>query len=166
MLVAFSQGGCQVVWQGGCQQFAESVPRCASRARSRDLGAALGGRVSAGPVCASQTLGEGGKRYSFSDLCRLLLQAPPLLLFDPALAPCQNALFQAAAHDTGSNMAMLSLAFAVGDDTRTCGVNEKDSQGSSPLLLASRSGNFDIAEMLVAAHSSTGLVRGGQTQAC
>ena len=52
---------------------------------------------------------EDWKRYSFSNLCSRL-QSPashPLLLFDPALAPRQNALFQAAAHGTGSDMAML-----------------------------------------------------------
>ena len=44
-------------------------------------------------------------------------QAPPLLLYDPELAPRKNALFQAAAHGTGSDVAMLlSLSFAVGDE--------------------------------------------------
>jgi hypothetical protein len=60
---------------------------------------------------------------------------------------------------------LLSLSFAVGDeeesdeddnesdedDTRTFDVNEKDSEGNSPLLLACRSENLEIAEMLVVA---------------
>jgi hypothetical protein len=113
--------------------------------------------------------GEGGKRYSLSNLCSLLLASPPLLLFDPALAPRKNALFQAAAHGTAPDVAMLlSLSFAVGDedksdeeesdeeesddgDFRTYDVNEKDAEGNSPLLLACRSGNLEIAEILVVA---------------
>ena len=58
-------------------------------------------------------------------------------------------MFQGTVYGTDSNMDMLSLAVAVGDDMRAYGVNEKDLQGSSPLLLACRPGNFDIAEMLV-----------------
>ena len=57
----------------------------------------------------------------------------------------------------------MSLSFAVGDeeesdqnesnegDFRTYDVNEKDSPGNAPLLLACRSGNFEIAEILVCA---------------
>jgi ankyrin repeat protein len=127
------------------------------------------------------------KRYPFSYLGRLLhfysverggeeaheipawVLAPasgastPLLLFSE-LAARKNALFQAAAHGTGSDVVMLlSLSFAVDDedesdegesdedDIRTYDVNEEDSQGNSPLLLACRSGNFEIAEILVGA---------------
>jgi hypothetical protein len=96
-----------------------------------------------------RSLGENGERYSFSNLSSLLMASPPLLLFDPELAPCKNALFQAAAHGTGSDMAMLlSLSFA---GIRTYDVNEEDEHGNSPLLLACRSGNFEIAEILVMA---------------
>jgi len=114
---------------------------------------------------------EDSKRYPFSNLSSLLLNASaPLLLFDPELAPRKNALLQAAAHGTAFDVAMLlSLWFAVGDevesdeeaesgidessegDIRTFDVNEKDGEGNSPLLLACRSGNFEIAEMLVVA---------------
>ena len=59
-------------------------------------------------------------------------------------------LFQAAAHDTVPEVAMLlSLSFAIGeddesddDDIRTYDLNEKDSEGNVPLLLACRSGKF------------------------
>jgi hypothetical protein len=68
------------------------------------------------------------------------------------MATRENSLFQAAAHGTGSDVAMLlSLAFAFGDDIRTYEVNTEDSQGNSPLLLACRSGNLEIAEMLLVA---------------
>jgi hypothetical protein len=115
------------------------------------------------------SMGERGKRYSFSNLGSLMHASPPLLLHDEALTPRKNALFQAAAHGTGSDVAMLlSLSFAVGDEdesdedesdedesdeggTRTYDVNEQDSQGNSPMLLACRSGNFEIAEILVCA---------------
>ena len=50
---------------------------------------------------------EEGKRYPFSYLSRLLHASTPLLLFDPKLAARKNALFQAAAHGTGSDVAML-----------------------------------------------------------
>jgi ankyrin repeat protein len=69
-------------------------------------------------------------------------------------------LLQAAAHGTAPEVVMLlSLSFAVGDDEddsdkddiRTYDVNEKDSQGNSPLLLTCRSGNLEIAEVLVVA---------------
>jgi hypothetical protein len=106
--------------------------------------------------------------WTFSYLGRLLHASTPLLLFDPELAARKNALFQAAAHGTGSDVAMLLiLSFAVVDetipgdwydddeiyegDTRTYDVNAKDSQGNSPLLLACRSGNLEIAEILVVA---------------
>jgi ankyrin repeat protein len=57
---------------------------------------------------------------------------------------------------------LLSLSFAVGyigaenesDDEgniTTSDVNEKDSKGNSTLLLACRSGNLEIAEILVCA---------------
>jgi hypothetical protein len=107
---------------------------------------------------------EYWKRHPFSYISRLLQASTPLLLFDPVLAPRKDALFQAAAHGTGSDVAMLlSLSFAVREDDesdqdesdqgdmRTYDVNEKDSEGNSPLLLACRSGNFEIAEMLVVA---------------
>ena len=75
-----------------------------------------------------RSLGEDGKRYSFSNLGSLLnlllhilqFATPPLRLFDPA------------------------------SDRRTYDVNEEDSEGNSPLLLACRS-NFEIAEMFVVA---------------
>jgi ankyrin repeat protein len=95
------------------------------------------------------------KRYPFSYLSRLLHASTPLLLFDPELAPRKNALFQAAAHGTGSDVAMLlSLSFAVENDEgdiRTFDVNDEDKEGDSPLLLACRSGNLEIAEILVVA---------------
>jgi hypothetical protein len=95
---------------------------------------------------------EAWKRYSFSNLGSLLSASPPLLLVDRGLAPRENALLQAAAHGTAPEVAMLlSLSFAVGDDIRTYDVNEKDSQGNAPLLLACRSGNLEMAEILVCA---------------
>ena len=110
-----------------------------------------------------RSLGEEGKRYAFANLGSLL-PGPPLLLFDQALAPRKNALFQAAAHGTGSDVAMLlSLSFAVGDedegdeessdegDFRTYDVCKEDLYGNSPLLLACRLGTFEMAEMLVCA---------------
>jgi hypothetical protein len=99
-----------------------------------------------------RSLGEGGKCYSFSNLGSLLHASPPLLLFDPVLASRKNALFQAAAHGTAPEVAMLlSLSFAVGNEDesdeeesdqeesdegcfRIYDVNEKDSQGNAPLL--------------------------------
>jgi ankyrin repeat protein len=128
----------------------ETVLRAvATRAR-----AALGASLALDLFALLRSLGEEGMRYSFSNLSSLLHSSPPLLLFHPALAPRKDALLQAAAHGTGSDVAMLlSLAFAVGDDIRTFDVNEKDSrqEGNTPLLLACRSGNFEIAEMLVTA---------------
>ena len=50
---------------------------------------------------------EYWKRCPFSCLSRLLHASTPLLLFDPELAPHKDALFQAAAHGTGSDVAML-----------------------------------------------------------
>jgi hypothetical protein len=50
---------------------------------------------------------EHWKRYPFSYLSRLLHASTPLLLFDPELAARKNALFQAAAHGTGSDVALL-----------------------------------------------------------
>ncbi len=98
-----------------------------------------------------RSMGEEGKRYSFSNLGGLLNASPPALLFDP-LVPRKNALLQAATHGTAPDVAMLlSLSFAVGDDVRTFDVNEKGSEGNAPLLLACKSGNFEIAEMLVVA---------------
>ena len=112
-------------------------------------------RAALGPLALDlfallRSLGEGGKRCSFSNLGSLLLASPPLLLFDPALAPRNNALCQAAAHGTAPEVAMLlSLSFAIGedyesddDDIRTYDLNEKDSEGNVPLLLACRSGKF------------------------
>jgi hypothetical protein len=100
-----------------------------------------------------RSLGEGGKRYSFSNLGSLLHASHPILLFDPALAPRKNALFQAAAHGTAPEVAMLlSLSFAVGgqdERDQDFHVNEEDSQDNAPLLLTGRSGNLEIAEMLV-----------------
>jgi ankyrin repeat protein len=128
----------------------ETVLRAvATRAR-----AALGAPLALDLFVLLRSLGEEGMRYSLSNL-RSRLQSPPLLLFDRALAPRENALLQAAEHGTAPEVAMLlSLSFAVGDEegnVRTYDVNEKDSQGNSPLLLACRSGNFDIAEILVVA---------------
>ena len=63
-----------------------------------------------------RSLGEEGKRYSFSNLGSLLA-SPSLLLHDPELAPRKNALFQAAPHGTGIDVALLlSFSFAVGDE--------------------------------------------------
>jgi len=90
---------------------------------------------------------EDEKRYPFSYLSRLLHASTPLLLFDPELHASKNALLQAAAHGTGSDVAMLlSLSFAVGDevesyedesdesdesDIRTYDVNEEDALQNS-----------------------------------
>ena len=111
-----------------------------------------------------------------SYLSRLLHASPPLLLFDPELAARKNALFQAAAHGTGSDVAMLlSLSFAVGDahvsyeneneedesvedDIRTFDVNEKDSQG--PLLAAVGAGKFELAERLVRKGADVNVING------
>jgi hypothetical protein len=75
--------------------------------------------LSAGPVyheeVEEEQVEEGWKRYPFSDLSRLLHASTPLLLFDPELAARKNALFQAAAHGTGSDVAML-LSFAFASD--------------------------------------------------
>jgi hypothetical protein len=111
---------------------------------------------------------EDGTRYPFSHLSRLLHASTPLLLFDPELPARKNALLQAAAHGTASDVAMLlRLSFAVGDcysdevesyedesdesDMRTYDVNEEDAQGNSSLLVACRLGNLEIAEILVGA---------------
>jgi hypothetical protein len=138
------------------------------RAVARRARAALGAPLAMDLFALLRSLGEDGKRYSFSNLVSLLNASPPALLFDP-LAPRKNALFQAAAHGTAPEVAMLlSLSFAVGGqeesdeeesdedeshegDFRTFDVNEEDAQGNSPLLLACRSGNFEMAEMLVVA---------------
>ena len=123
----------------------ETVLRAvATRAR-----AALGAPLAMDLFALLRSMGDEGERYSFSNLSSLLKASPPLLLFDPALAPCKNSLFQAAAHGTGSDMAMLlSLSFA---GISSFDVNEEDAHGNSPLLLACRSGNFEIAEILVVA---------------
>jgi len=110
-----------------------------------------------------RSLGEEGKRYSFSNLSGLLNASPSALLFDP-LAPRENALFQTTTHGTAPEVVMLlSFSFAVGDqeesdedesdedDIRTFDVNEEDSQGNSPLLLACKSVNFEVAQILVCA---------------
>jgi hypothetical protein len=114
-----------------------------------------------------RSLGEGGERYSFSNLDSVLA-SPPLLLFDPALAPCKNALFQATAHGTDSDVViLLSLSFVVGDkdlgderrvdsEIRTYDANEKDSQDNAPLLLVCRSGNLEMAEILLCANVGVG----------
>jgi hypothetical protein len=76
-------------------------------------------------------------------------------LFDPELVPREDALFQAAAHGTGSDVAMLlSLSFAVGEGVWIYDANEEDSRGNSPLLLTCRSGNLEIAEILVVTGSN------------
>jgi hypothetical protein len=92
----------------------ETVLRAvATRAR-----AALGANRSSAPLALElfallRSLGEEGKRYSFSNLCSLLQASPPVLLLNQELDPRKNALFQAAAHGTGFDMAMLlSLSFA------------------------------------------------------
>ncbi len=73
-------------------------------------------------------------------------------MFDPELVPREDALFQAAAHGTGSDVAMLlSLLFTVGEAVWIYEANEEDSLDNSPLLLACRSGNLEIAEILVVA---------------
>ena len=115
-------------------------------------------------VHAEEEEQEYWKRCPLSYLSRLLHASTPLLLFDPEWAPYKDALFQAAEHGTGSDVAMLlTLSYAVGyenesdedesdeGDIRTFDVNEQDSQGNSPLLLACRSGNLEIAEILVVA---------------
>jgi hypothetical protein len=143
----------------------ETVLRAvATRAR-----AALGAPLALDLFALLRSMGEVGKRCSFSNLRSLLLSdtsSPPLLLFDRGLVPRKNALLQAAAHGTAPEVViLLSLSFALGDeedreeddhesdknDIRTFDVNEEDSEGNSPLLLACRSGNFEMAEMLVCA---------------
>jgi hypothetical protein len=157
--------GCQNISPGGMENILQYISEKCSGVKEVDVTAcshetvlravAKRARVALGVPSALdlfallRSMGEDGKRYSFSNLGSLL-QSTPLLLFDPALAPRKNALFQAAAHGTGSDVAMLlSLSFA--GDVRTYNVNQKDSKGNSALLLACRSGNFEIAEMLVVA---------------
>ena len=87
----------------------------ATRAR-----AALGSPLALDLFALLRSLDEEGKLYSFSKLGSLLHASPPLLLFDPALAPCKNALIQAAAHGTGSDVAMLlSLSFGDGEENES-----------------------------------------------
>ena len=146
------------------------VTACSNEAVLRAVAtrAALGAPSALDLFALLRSMGEEGERCSFSNLSGLLLSdtsSPPLLLFDRGLVPRENALLQAAAHGTAPEVAMLlSLSFAVGDeeesdeednesdeDIRTFDVNEDDSEGNSPLLLACRSGNFEMAEMLVVA---------------
>jgi hypothetical protein len=102
-----------------------------------------------------RSLGEEGERFAFSKLGSLLVHARPLLRFEPALDPGKRALFQAAAHGTGSDMAMLlSLSFGM----KTYDPNKISSKGNSPLLLACKSGNFQTAEILVAAGADVSAV--------
>jgi hypothetical protein len=135
------------------------VTACSNEAVLRAV--ATRARAALGPLALDlfvllRSQGEEGKRCSFSNLGSLLL-SPPVLLCDPALAPHENALFQAAAHGTAPEVAMLlSLSFAVGDSIKTFDVNEKDSEGNAPLLLACRSGKFEIAEILVRAGADVG----------
>ena len=99
-----------------------------------------------------RSLGERGQRYSFSNLSILLPASPPLLLFDRNLVPRENTLLQSVTHGTAPEVTiLLSLSFTIGDDNesdeddiRTYDVNEKDSEGNSPLLLACRFWKFDI----------------------
>ena len=69
-------------------------------------------------------------------------------MFDPELAARKDAVFQGAAHGTGSDVAMLlsNEDESVEDDIRPYDVNAEDSEGNSPLLL--------IAEILVVAGAS------------
>jgi hypothetical protein len=115
-----------------------------------------------------RSMGEEGKRCSFSrfenEFGSLLHASPPLLLFDRrALAPRKKALLHAAAHGTAPEVAMLlSLSFRRNEsdegETRTYNVNARDSQDNAPLFLACRSGNFEIAEMLVVAGADVSAV--------
>jgi len=177
--------GCHNISAGGMEDFLQyvaahcsgvkevDVTACSNEAVLRAVAtrarAALGCPLALDLFALLRSMGEEGKRCSFSNLGGLLLSdtsSPPLLLFDLGLVPRKNALLQAAAHGTAPEVAMLlSLSFAVGDeeesdeddnesdedDTRTFDVNEKDSEGNSPLLLACRSENLEIAEMLVVA---------------
>jgi hypothetical protein len=179
-----SLSGCHNISAGGMEDILQHIFTCSGikevdvtacsietvlRAVATRARAALGAPLALHLFALLRSLGENGKRYSFSNLGSVLA-SPPLLLFDPTLAPRKNALFQAAAHGTGSDVAMLlSLSFAVGEekesdeesegpegDIRTYDVNKKDYQGNVPLLLACRSGNFEIAEILVCAGASVG----------
>jgi len=166
--------GCHNISAGGMEDILQYVAEHCSGVEELDVTAcsnetvlravatrarvALGAPLAMDLFALLRSLGEEGKRYSFSNLSGLLNASPPALLFDP-LAPRPDALFQAATHGTAPEVAvLLNLSFAVGDeeesdeeDIRTFDVNEKDSQGNSPLLLACRSGNFEMAEMLVVA---------------
>jgi hypothetical protein len=117
--------------------------------------AALGAPKARDLFAHLSSLGEEGERFAFSKLGSLLVHASPLLLFDTALYPGKSALFQAAAHGTGSDMAMLlSLSFGM----KTYDPNKISPKGNSPLLLACKSGNFQAAEILVAAGADVSAV--------
>jgi hypothetical protein len=140
-------------------------------------------RVALGPLALDlfallRSLGEGGKRYSFSNLGSLLHASPALLLFDPALACRKNALFQAAAHGTAPEVAMLlSLSFAVGNEDESdessmnleiaeilvvagAGVGgAANKRGDTPLLAAVGVGKLQLAEMLVSKGANVEAVR-------
>jgi hypothetical protein len=159
--------GCHNISAGGMEDVILFIQTCTSvkevdvtacsneavlRAVATRARAALGAPLALDLFVLLRSMGEAGKLYSFSNLGSLLSASPPLLLFDRGLAPRENALLQGAAHGTAPEVAMLlSLSFAVGDDSRTYDVNEKDSQGDAPLLLACRSGNLEMAEILVCA---------------
>ena len=81
--------------------------------------------------------------------------------FDPEMTPLKDTLFQTAVNGTVSDgVTLLSLSFADGhehesdEDESDQGVwihdvNEEDSDGDSPLLVACRSGNLEIVVMIV-----------------
>jgi hypothetical protein len=162
-----SAGGMEDILQyvaGHCSGVKEvDVTACSNEAVLRAVAtraaAAFGTPLAMDLFALLRSMGEDGKRCSFSNLCSLLLSdtsSTPLLLFDRGLVPRENALLQAAAHGTAPEVAMLlSLSFAVGDDEESnednirTYVNEGDSEGNSPLLLACRSGKLDMAEILV-----------------
>ena len=120
--------GCNNISPGGMEDILQYIATCPGvkevdvtacsnetvlRAVATRARAALGASLALDLFALLRSLGEGGKRYSFSNLGSLLHASHPILLFDPALAPRKNALFQAAAHGTGSDVAMLlSLSFA------------------------------------------------------
>jgi hypothetical protein len=176
--------GCRNISAGGMEDILQYMAETCSGVKEVDVTAcsyeavlravatrarvALGAPFALDLFALLRSMGEEGKRYSFSNLGGLLRATPLALMWDQQ-ALRKNALFQAAAHGTAPEVAMLlSLSFPVGDedksddevDDRTYEVNEEDSEGNAPLLLACRSGKFEIAEMLVVAGAGVSAAKG------
>jgi ankyrin repeat protein len=120
-----------------------------------------------------KALQEGAVRCPFSKIHSLLGASHPLLVLDLEFHVDKNALFRSAASGSLFDVALLlTVSFDVhfGEEdydyyyglyeggapdidilpnARTFDVNDKDAQGNTPLLLACRAGNLELAEMLV-----------------